>query len=42
MEDALALGHGFIKSLLHFNENHVSLILAEGVNDGLTVLALPL
>ena len=31
--DALALGHDFYKSLLHFNENHVTLILAEGVND---------
>ena len=31
--DALSLGHDFYKSLLHFNENHVTLILAEGVND---------
>ena len=31
--DALALGHDFYKSLLHFNENHVTLILAEGVDD---------
>ena len=31
--DALALGHDFYKSLLHFNENRVTLILAEGVND---------
>ena len=31
--DALALGHDFYKSLLHFNENHVALILAEGVDD---------
>lgn len=31
--DALALGHDFYKSLLHFNENHVTLILSEGVND---------
>ena len=31
--DALALGHDLYKSLLHFNENHVTLILAEGVND---------
>ena len=31
--DALVLGHDFYKSLLHFNENHVTLILAEGVND---------
>ena len=31
--DTLALGHDFYKSLLHFNENHVTLILAEGVND---------
>ena len=31
--DALALGHDFYKSLLHFNGNHVTLILAEGVND---------
>ena len=31
--DALALGHDFYKSLLYFNENHVTLILAEGVND---------
>lgn len=29
--DALALGHDFYKSLLHFNANHVTLILAEGV-----------
>ena len=31
--DALALGHDFYKSLLQFNENRVTLILAEGVND---------
>lgn len=31
--DALAIGHDFYKSLLHFNENRVTLILAEGVND---------
>ena len=31
--DALELGHDFYKSLLHFNENRVTLILAEGVND---------
>ena len=31
--DALALGHDFYKSLLYFNENHVALILAEGVDD---------
>ena len=31
--DTLALGHDFYKSLLYFNENHVTLILAEGVND---------
>ena len=31
--DALSLGHDFYKSLLHFNQNHVALILAEGVND---------
>lgn len=37
--DALALGHDFYKSLLHFNENRVTLILAEGVNDD--GLALP-
>ena len=31
--DALSLGHDFYKSLLYFNENHVALILAEGVDD---------
>ena len=31
--DALSLGHDFYKSLLHFNEKHVTLILAEGVDD---------
>ena len=31
--DALSLSHDFYKSPITFNENHVTLVLAEGVND---------